>query len=36
MTKKNEMEKEKYELENQNKEYFKQIKKLTSNYVSIK
>lgn len=36
MTEKNELEKEKFELENQSKEYFKQIEKLTSNYVNSK
>lgn len=33
---KNDLEKDKKELENQNKENFKQIEKLTINYVSIK
>jgi hypothetical protein len=33
---KNELEKDKKELENRNKDYCKQIEKLNSNYVSIK
>lgn len=36
VTEKNELEKEKMDLENQSKEHFKQIEKLTSNYVNIK
>jgi len=36
LTEKNALEKEKNELEVQSQEYFKQIDKLTANYVNIK